>query len=148
MREDFLIYTVLNDSTRERVCREDCDASEQAGIIDRTLLPVLQTGQGWANSRKSGYTVRGEIHAKAASFQLFDEGAPIAVLAVSLHSKTSARMWDWIHEHAPGPLPSNGDAPQPAWAALRYDVPESVLPDWIDWWAKHVGYALMMREGW
>ena len=37
---------------------------------------------------------------------------------------------------------------QPAWAALRYDVAEAALPPWIDWWAKHVGFALMTREGW
>lgn len=144
----YLLYIALNDQIRERVTSADCDAAEQAGIIDRTLLPVLQTGQGWADSRKSGYTVHGEINSKAASFQLFDEGVPIAVLAVSLHSKTSARMWAWLHDHSPIPLPENGDAPPPAWAALRYDVPETALPDWIDWWAKHVGYALLTREGW
>ncbi len=143
-----LLYTALNDQTRERVTQVDCDAAEQAGIIDRTLLPVLHTGQGWADSRKSGYTVRGEISGKAASFQLFDEGVPIAVLAVCLHSKTSGRMWSWLHDHSPVPLPENGAAPPPAWAALRYDVPEMALPSWIDWWAKHVGYALMTREGW
>lgn len=143
-----LLYITLNDQLRERVQPEDCDAVEQAGIIDRTLLPVLHAGQGWANSRKSGYTVRGEIHANAASFELLDEGVPIAVLAVALHSKTSARMWSWLHEHSPRPLPENGEAPPPAWVALRYDVPEVALPDWIDWWAKHVGYALLIREGW
>ena len=143
-----LLYIVLNDQHRERVTSIDCDAAEQAGIIDRTLLPVLQAGQGWADSRKSGYTVRGEIHANAASFQLFDEGVPIAVLAVALNSKNSARMWSWIHEHAPVPLPDNGAAPPPSWAALRYDVHESALPEWIDWWAKHVGYALLTRLGW
>ena len=139
-----LLYLSLNDLVAERVTREDCDASEQAGIIDRTLLPVLATGQGWADSRKSGYIVKGEIHSKAASFQLLDEGAPIAVLAVSLHAKTSERMWAWLHEPDAAPV----GAPPPAWAALRYDVHESMLPDWLDWWAKHVGYALMMREGW
>lgn len=143
-----LLYIVLNDQSRERVTCEDCDAAEQAGIIDRTLLPVLATGQGWADSRKSGYTVRGEIRANAASFVLYDEGVQIAALAVCLHSKTSARMWAWLHEHAPVQLPSNGPPPPPAWAALRYDVPETALPAWIDWWAKHVGYALMTREGW
>lgn len=143
-----LLYTVPQDGLIERVTRLDCDASEQAGIIDRTLIPVLSSGQGWADSRKSGYTVRGEINSKAASFQLFDEGVPIAVLAVSLHSKTSAKLWAWLHDHSPHPLLENSDAPPPAWAALRYDVPEAALPPWLDWWAKHVGYALMTREGW
>ena len=40
---NYVQYVVLNDGLRERVTREDCDASEQAGIIDRTLLPVLAT---------------------------------------------------------------------------------------------------------
>lgn len=143
-----LLYIVLNDQHRERVTQIDCDAVEQAGIIDRTLLPVLQTGQGWADSRRSSYTVRGEIRSNAASFVIFDEGVQIAALAVSLHSKTSARMWDWLHENATSKLPENGQPPPPAWSALRYDVAEIALPEWIDWWAKHVGYALMTREGW
>ena len=143
-----MLYIVLNDQHRERVTQIDCDAAEQAGIIDRTLLPVLATGQGWADSRKSGYSVRGEIRANAASFALYDEGVQIAVLAVCLHSKTSSRMWAWLNEHAPISLPDNGVPPPPAWAALRYDVAEVALPPWIDWWAKHVGYALMTREGW
>ena len=143
-----LLYVAINDQIREWVQAGDCDAAEQAGIIDRSLLPVLTTGQGWADSRKSGYSVRGEIRANAASFALYDEGVQIAALAVCLHSKTSVRMWAWLHEHSPMPLPDNGAPPPPAWAALRYDVAEVALPPWIDWWAKHVGYALMTREGW
>lgn len=143
-----LLYVVLNDQIRERVTSIDCDAAEQAGIIDRTLLPVLQTGQGWADNRRSSYTTRGDIHANAASFVLLDEGVQVAALAVALNAKTSARMWAWLHDHAQTSLPENGSPPPPAWAALRYDVPEIALPPWIDWWAKHVGYALMTREGW
>ena len=140
----YLLYVVPQDDFSERVTREDCDAIEQAGIIDRTLLPVLQTGQGWADSRKSGYTVTGEIKSNAATFVLHDDSGPVAVLAVCLHSKTSAKLWQWIHS----PNVSDSAPPQPAWAALRYDVPEASLPPWLDWWAKHVGFALMGREGW
>jgi hypothetical protein len=145
---NYLLYISLNDGMRERVQREDIDASEQAGVIDRTLLPVLKTGQGWANSRKSGYRVTGEISRNAASFALLDEGVQIAVVAVSLHQKTSGKMWTWLHEHARSALPDSGPAPQPAWAALRYDVPEMALPPWLDLWAKQVGFALMTRDGW
>lgn len=144
----YLLYVVLNDQYRERVQSSDCDAAEQAGIIDRTLIAVYSSGQGWADNRRSGYKVRGEIHANAASFVLLDESVQIAAMAIALHSKASARMWAWLHDHSPGPLPDNGPPPPPAWAALRYDVPEVALPPWIDWWAKNVGYALMTREGW
>lgn len=143
-----LIYIALNDQVRERVTQEDCDAAEQAGIIDRTLLPVLATWQGWADSRRSGYTVSGEIKSNSATFQLLDEGVPVAVLAVCLKAKASAGLWRWIKAHAATELPESGDAPPPAWAALRYDVPEAALPSWIDWWAKHVAFALLTREGW
>ena len=143
-----LLFIVLNDQHRERVTAQDCDAAEQAGIIDRTLIPVYSSGQGWADSRRSSYTVRGEIHSNAASFVLYDEGAQVAALAVALHSKTNARMWGWLHDHSPVALPENRQPPPPAWVALRYDVPGTALPPRIDWWAKHVGYALMTREGW
>lgn len=144
----YLVYITLNDQIRERVTRADCDAVEQAGIIDRTLLPVLETGEGWADSRRSGYTVRGQIHGKAANFQLFDEGAPIASLAVSLHSRSSARMWSWLHAGASPAMSEKCEAPPPPWAALRYDVLEVALPPWLHWWAKHVAFALLTREGW
>lgn len=143
-----LLYIVLNDGWRERVTQQDCDATEQAFIIDRTLLPVLATGSGWAGSRKSGYIVTGHITNNSAKFDLADEGGKIATLAVALHSKHSEQTWALLHAHATAPLPDNGPPPPPPWAALRYDVPEAALPPWIDWWAKHVGFALMTREGW
>lgn len=65
-----LLYIALYDQIRERALPGDCDAVEQAGIIDRTLMPVLHSGQGWANSRKSRYTARCEIRANAASCEL------------------------------------------------------------------------------
>lgn len=145
---NYVQYVVLNDGLRVRVTHDDCDAVEQAGIIDRTLLPVLATGQGWADSRKSGYTVTGQIKSNSASLQLLDAGVPVATLAVCLKAKASAAMWEWIKAHAVTPLLDTGEAPPPAWAALRYDVPEAALPSWLDWWAKHVAFALLTREGW
>lgn len=144
----YLVYVVLNEGLRERVAREDCDASEQAGIIDRCLIPVYSSGHGWAESRKSGYTVTGEIKSNTAKLILQDEGVPIALLGICLKAKASAGLWDWLKANAATPLPDNGPVPQGAWAALRYDAPVAALPPWIHWWAKHVGFALMTREGW
>lgn len=144
-----LLYIALNDQFRERVLPEDCDSIEQAYIIERSLIPVLLTGRGWADSRKSGYAVRGEIHPHSARFHLFDEGVHIADVAVALSDETSEPLWDGLHINSPRPLPENGGAPPPPWVALRYDVPEMALPAWLDWWVKHVGYALVTREaGW
>lgn len=141
----YLLYTVLGDGMgAERVTQIDCDPVEQAGIIDRTLLPVLHTGKGWADSRQSGYTVDGIIHKNAASFLLIDNGALIAWLGVALSSKVAPRVWSWVTD---GKYPDEAPPAAP-WAVLRGNVPAWVQPDWIDWWAKHVGYALLTREGW
>jgi hypothetical protein len=141
----YLNYLVLGDELgAERVTQDDCDAIEQAGIIDRTLIPVLQTGQGWADSRKSGYTVRGEIGRNAARLVLFDENVQVAALAVALHSKQAPGVWNWIAQ-------GQQNLRQPTsvpWAVLREDIEAWLMPEWINWWAKHVGYALMTREGW
>lgn len=144
----YMHYIVLNDGRRERVSIDDADPFKQAYVIDRTLLPVLHTGQGWTVNRKITYSVRGEIHSSAASFVIYDYDVQIAVLAVSLRSKSSAALWRWLHEHAHSQLPEMGDAPSVPWAALRYDVHEVALPPWIDGWAQQVGCALLMREGW
>jgi len=143
-----LLYIVINDGWSERVTQGDIDAAEQAGIVDRTLLQVLETGNGWADSRRSGYTVTGSIRSNAATFVLHDEGVPIATLGVCLKQKAGPGVWSMLRTNAAGELPDIGGTPQPPWAALRYDVPETALPPWLDWWAKNVGFALMTREGW
>ena len=144
----FIHYIVLNDRTQERVPYSWADAGEQAGIIDRTLLPVAGGAQGWARGRKDGYTVSGDIGSKRAVLTLHDESVPIATLGVCLHSRPSAELWTMLHVDAVQPVVAFMRAPSPPWCALRYDVPETALPDWLDWWAKHVGIALATREGW
>ena len=143
-----MLYRLLNDGRSQRITNEDCDAVEQAGIIDRTLLPVLETGHGWADSRRSSYTVTGNIGAKRSHFQLFDEGVPIAVLAVCLHQRANSATWGWLHTNAANMIIQEHPAPPPPWVALRYDVHQAALPTWLGWWAKHVGFALLTRQGW
>lgn len=143
-----LNYCVVSTGCSAQVRQAEIDAAEQAGVIDRALLPVAAGQRGWAFNRKSGYYVTGEIRGKGANFVLLDDAVPIALLAVCLHQRSSAAMWESMHAGAQGLATFGAQPPQPAWAALRYDVPEVALPPWIDWWAKHVGYALMTREGW
>lgn len=38
--------------------------------------------------------------------------------------------------------------PAAPWVAMRYDGAGNDLPAWIDAWVKHVGVALLQREGW
>lgn len=143
-----VLYCVLNDLTQQRVGHADCDAVEQAGVIDRTLIPVQSEGQGWADSRRSGYSVTGRIEGSTATFNLADEGVHVAVLAVCLDAAASEALWRWLGEGATTPLPTQGRAPAAPWAALRWDVDDELLPIWIDWWAKHTGFALANRLGW
>ena len=143
-----IIYVVLNDALCDFVTSEQCDPAEQAGIIDRTLLSVRDTGKGWADSRRSSYTVTGQIKSESSKFTLFDENVPIAVLGVCLASDSSLNLWQWLNSNAVTLLPEMDGPPTGAWAGLRYDVSETALPPWIDWWAKHVAFALLGRESW
>lgn len=140
-----LIYASVTDGYSEKA--ENPDPAEQAYVIDRTLLPLAGGAEGYADSRKSGYRVRGDLGSKRATMKLFDEGVPIAVVAVCLHSRSSKGLWAWLREHATHELPDLPEPPAP-WVAMRYDCHESALPPWIDEWAKNVGHALLGREGW
>lgn len=142
----FLTYIALNDGYAERVTAQDVDPAEMAGVIDRTIEPVRLRQQGWALNRKSGYYVRGEIGSKRSTLVLLDDTVPIAVVGVCTHSRASDGLWRWMHEHAVTHLPDMIGPPSAPWACLRYDVPETVLPDWIDWWAKTAAWALATRD--
>lgn len=143
--KSYLIYASVTDGYSERA--ERADPAEEAYLIDRTLLPLAGGAEGYADSRRSGYRVRGDLGSKRATLQLLDEGVPIAVVAVCLHSRASPGLWKWLRDHAPTQLPDMTEPPAP-WVAMRYDCPEAALPPWIDEWAKGVGTALMNREGW
>jgi len=144
----YIFYAVLNDGTLERVPFEWADPGEQAGVIDRTLLPVAGGARGWALNRNSGYTVSGDIGSKRAVLVLHDESVPIATLGVCMQSIAGPPLWQMLHDNAAEELDTGLPRPAAPWCALRYDVPEVTLPDWIDWWAKHVGIALATRDGW
>lgn len=138
----YLTYIAINDGFAERIAAADVDPAEMAGVIDRSIEPVRAGGLGWALNRKSGYRVCGEIGGKGSMLMLLDETVPIAVLVVCTHSRASPGLWSKLHQQAVTPLPDMGGPPPAPWCCLRYDVPETVLPDWIDWWAKTVGWAL------
>lgn len=140
-----LIYASVTVGYSEKA--EKPDPAEQANVIDRTLLPLAGGSEGYADSRKSGYRVRGDLGKKRATMQLFDKGAPIAVVAVCLHSRASKGLWAWLRNHAIHTLPDLAEPPVP-WVAMRYDCPESALPPWIDEWTKTVGHALLVRGDW
>ena len=82
-----LLYIVLNDQTRERVTREDCDSAEQAGIIDRTLLQKHAFADGDLAKRLA------DLRAELDEFDSFGERvigrgdnsaliAPLAAMAI------------------------------------------------------------------
>lgn len=135
-------FITLNESRSERVTADDIDPVEMAGVIDRSILPVREGGQGWALNRRSGYYVRGEIGGKRSMLVLVDETAPIATLCICMHSRASESLWLWLHDHAAMPLPGMIGPPPAPWACLRYDVDAVVLPDWLAWWAKTTAWAL------
>lgn len=132
-------YIVLNEQSIERVTPQDIDPAELAGVIDRTVIPVQNGQTGHAFSRRLGYTVTGSIGGKRARLTLFDENALIAELSVCAHSRSSPSLWREAH----GPMALISDAPPPPWCALRYVVAEVALPEWLDWWAKTTGWAIV-----
>ena len=135
-------YVSVNDCYAELVTIDDVDPVEMAGIIDRALLPLKNAEAGHVLNRKSGYTCTGSISRKFAQIEVFDESAHIITLGVCLHSRAGQGLWQRMCSGL-----DNAYAEQPPphapWAAMRYHVPEIVLPDWLDWWCKSAAWAII-----
>lgn len=146
-----LHWIVLNDGVAERVMLDDIDPVEEAALIDRVLIPISNSEIGLPRGRDSGYAATGEIASKYAMVTLYDEGAPIAFIAVCLHSRAARGLWARITSPAgPGEIVvSDADRPpHEPWCAVRCAAPEAALPPWFDSWTQTLGVALMRREGW
>ncbi|CBA14780.1 hypothetical protein [Xanthomonas albilineans] len=144
----YLIWLVLNDGVSERVSERDIDASEEAGVIDRVLIPLMRGEQGRLGGRNSPYSVTGAVSGKRALARLWDEESPLADIGVCLHSRAAPCLWAELHADDCGGL---ADINQPAdapWCAVRCYAPEQVLPTWFDSWTKTLAMALVRRDGW
>lgn len=148
----YLHWLVLNDGTSERVSLDDIDASEESAAISRVLIPLTESEVGWPRGKNSPYTAVGEVSGKYALLRLLDERAPLADIAVCLHSRAASGLWRRLWPNGPNDdsmSVSFADKPQSSpWCAVRCYAPENVLPDWFDSWTKSVGIALLRREGW
>lgn len=148
----YLHWLVLNDGLAERVTEDDVDASEEAAVIDRVLIPLTLSEVGHPMGRQSPYTVIGEVSGKYALLRLLDEQASVADIAVCLHSRAAPGLWRRLWPQGPrdeGMVVGYGDMPGAVpWCAVRCHAPEDALPPWFDAWTKTLGVALMRRSGW
>lgn len=134
-------WLLLNDARSERVTESDIDASEEAAVIDRVLIPLTLEKNGLPAGRNSPYAVTGKVTGKHAWIRLMDEGALIADIAVCLHSRSAPALWERIAADPEMPK----EAP---WCAVRCYAPAGALPHWFYPWTKTLAMALVRREGW
>lgn len=139
----FLRHELLARGTAERITGYDMEPVDIGSVFERVIKP-LQAGQTPAIHRGTGYTARGTASATRLQLTVFDEGVPVAVLGVCLRARDSAGLWAQVHEIA-GWTPA-GDAPPAPWSALAELMDQSVLPDWLRYWAKSVAYSLLVHS--
>lgn len=145
-------WLVLNDGVAERITEDDVDPAEEAAVIDRVLIPMTECEVGMPRGKNGPYTTVGEISGKYALVRLLDEGAPLADVAVCLHSRAAPGLWRRLW--ADGPADENvaanyADMPPAApWCVVRCHAPEEVLPAWFDHWTQALAMAIVRREGW
>lgn len=142
---EFVTYIALNDSYAERVESIDVEPGSMGSAWERVIVPV-HSGQAGIVKASGAYTATGRVGSKSSLIELRDEGVRIAVIGICLHSRSSEKLWRELLDGSPVELPSWGDAPQPPWCAMRYEVPETVLPDWLDYWAKSVAWSLLIHR--
>lgn len=135
----YLNFLALNDAYFKRVTFDDIEPIELGRAYENLLQPISQ-GLAATVKRHTGYTATGEISGKRAVFTVSDEGIQIAVIAICLHSRAATSLWREIYQG--GDLP---DLLPPAapWVCVRYNVPETALPDWLDRLAWHAAWYLL-----
>nr|WP_308006630.1 hypothetical protein [Xanthomonas albilineans] len=144
----YLVWLVLNDGVSERVSETEIDASEEAAVIDRVLIPLTLNERGRIGGRNSPYSVTGVVASKRALVRLWDEDSALADVGVCIHSRAAPGLWAELHAGDCGELTDINQPADTPWCAVRCYAPEQVLPIWFDSWTKTVGMALVRREGW
>ncbi|MBE5528925.1 hypothetical protein A9J41_14395 [Laribacter hongkongensis] len=135
----FLNFIALTDAYSRRITLDDIEPVELGRAYENLLAPV-SAGETATLKRGTGYTATGEISGKRAVFSICDENVQIASIAVCLHSRAATPLWRELYQggHLPDLLP-----PAAPWVAIRYDVPESDIPPWLDLLGWHAAWYLM-----
>ncbi|NHR07455.1 hypothetical protein HA052_19880 [Chromobacterium haemolyticum] len=137
-----LNFLALNDAYYQEITFDDIEPVELGSAYENLLEP-LSSGRTATVRRGTGYTASGEIGGKRAVFTIRDEGVPIAVIGVCLHSRSSPQLWRELYhgEALPDLLP-----PAAPWVAVRYEVAETVIPPWLDRLAWHAAWYLAEEQ--
>lgn len=138
----YLNFLALNDAYFQRITPDDIEPIELGQAYERIIEP-LRVGKLAVVKRGTSYTATGSIGSKRATITIHDENVPIAVIAICLHSRTATPLWRELYQGSNLP-----DLPPPAapWVGVRYDVPETALPDWLDRLAWHAAWHLLNDE--
>ncbi|MCG9062965.1 hypothetical protein LH427_13755 [Laribacter hongkongensis] len=138
-----LNFIVLNDAYRLRITLDDIEPVELGRAYENLLAPVM-AGETAMLKRGTGYTATGEVSGKRAVFNIRDEGVQMAAIGVCMHSRAAQNVWKELYQG--GELPDLIAPPAP-WVAVRYDVPDTAVPPWLDRIAWHAAWYLVMDRG-
>lgn len=138
---NYLIFVCINDTFSERVEAFQIEPIEIGRVSEQVIMPI-RAGLVATVKRGTGYTMAGTIEGKSASFTLCDEDVPIAQICVCLDSSATQSLWNAMYAAATCELPDLIGPPSVPWVAIRYEVAEPGLPEWLDQTAKAIGWTL------
>lgn len=138
---NYLNFVCLNDAFSERVDAFQIEPVEIGRASEQVIEPI-RAGLVATVKSSTGYTMTGTIQGKIASLVLCDEGTPIGLICICLHSRASQSLWESMYATAARELPDLIGPPSVPWLAVRYDVAEQALPEWLDQTAKSIAWTL------
>ncbi len=103
------------------------------------VRPLAQRGWCLGEPGDSSYTVSGTLTPHFAKLTLFDEGVPVACIAVCLTPDSSTRL---IHSMLAPAQAAPGNMVVP-WVASRWLVDPLVIPPWLDGWTHRLVAAMI-----
>lgn len=142
----YIRYVALNDGYAENCEKEEIEPIDLGKAFENVIIPIYSGNIGVKFKRD--YSVSGELTKKKALISLLENGTEIAVVAICLHSRPAKKLWHELISSSLVDLPDFGDEPpQAPWTSMRYNVPESELPEWLDYWCKSIAWSMIIHAG-
>lgn len=128
---------VFNISTIQhwRALPGEADPAEVASAFERVITPLYIGHQARPWRHEPAFTVTGEIGKKRSVLTLYEDGLPLVVLGICLHSRASKPLLKTL-----AGIPDDQGLAVP-WLVLRMEQDE--IPAWVERWAEVVAWALI-----
>jgi len=133
---NYLDFFNLSTIDHRRVAKDETDPIELGRVFERVIIPIYNGAAG--KPRRDGeYMAQGEIGNKRSVVTLYEDGVPLAVLGVCLHSRASKPLFRTL-------TGMDDDGLSVPWLVIRME--QDTMPAWVESWAIDIAWSLITHH--